>query len=156
MCTNDGIFAGKLYEMEQQYSQMLSRLRMYQSKSRDEIRRTIRQLEAECRGTESLLEQSIADCRSPAVSALAAAQLDYDQKVRHILHDELPGYLHEEGNDRIADQVEAASLYGEYAIDFAAQAMRHALLAALSAIDLQMSCDETNQSQSPNETEESV
>ena len=90
--------------MEQQYSQMLSRLRMYQSKSRDEIRRTIRQLEAECRGTESLLEQSIADCRSPAVSALAAAQLDYDQKVRHILHDELPGYLHEEGNDRIADQ----------------------------------------------------
>ena len=33
--------------MEQQYSQMLSRLRMYQSKSRDEIRRTIRQLEAE-------------------------------------------------------------------------------------------------------------
>lgn len=124
MCTNDGIFAGKLYEMEQQYSQMLSRLRMYQSKSRDEIRRTIRQLEAECRGTESLLEQSIADCRSPAVSALAAAQLDYDQKVRHILHDELPGYLHEEGNDRIADQVEAASLYGEYAIDFAAQAMR--------------------------------
>ena len=106
MCTNDGIFAGKLYEMEQQYSQMLSRLRMYQSKSRDEIRRTIRQLEAECRGTESLLEQSIADCRSPAVSALAAAQLDYDQKVRHILLDELPGYLHEEGNDRIADQAE--------------------------------------------------
>ena len=36
------------------------------------------------------------------------------------------------------------------------KAVRHALLAALSAIDLQMSCDETNQSQSPNETEESV
>ncbi|MCI7135505.1 MAG: hypothetical protein MSA04_10865, partial [Clostridiales bacterium] len=109
------------------------------------------QLEAECRGTESLLEQSIADCRSPAVSALAAAQLDYDQKVRHILHDELPGYLHEEGNDRIADQVEAASLYGEYAIDFAAQAMRHALLAALSAIDLQMSCEEAAQKPTENE-----
>ena len=150
MCTNDGIFAGKLYEMEQQYSQMLSRLRMYQSKSRDEIRRTIRQLEAECRGTESL-EQSIADCRSPAVSALAAAQLDYDQKVRHILLDELPGYLHEEGNDRIADQAEAASLYGEYAIDFAAQAMRHAMLAALSAIDLQMSCEEAAQKPAENE-----
>ena len=40
------------------------------------------------------------------------------------------------------DQAEAASLYGEYAIDFAAQAMRHALLAALSAIDLQMNCEE--------------
>lgn len=151
MCENNGIFAGKLYEMEQQYSQTLSCLYMYQSKSRDEIQQTIRQLEAECRETESLLEQSIADCRSPAVSALAAAQLDYDQKVRHILHDELPGYLHEEGNDRIADQAEAASLYGEYAIDFAAQAMRHALLAALSAIDLQMSCEETAQKTAENE-----
>ena len=151
MCTNDGIFAGKLYEMEQQYSQTLSCLHMYQSKSRDEIRQTIRQLEAECRETESLLRQSIADCRSPAVSALAAAQLDYDQKVRHILHDELPGYLHEEGNDRTADQAEAASLYGEYAIDFAAQAMQHALLAALSAIGLQMSCEEAAQKPAENE-----
>ena len=61
-----------------------------------------------------------------------------------------------ENTCRDADRAEAASLYGEYAIDFAAQAVRHALLAALSAIDLQMSCDETNQSQSPNETEESV
>ena len=68
-----------------------------------------------------------------------------------ILHDELPGYLHEEGNDRIADQAEAASLYGEYAIDFAAQAMRHALLAALSAIDLQMSCEEAAQKPAENE-----
>ena len=33
---------------------------------------------------------------------------------------------------------------------------RSPAVAALSAIDLQMSCDETNQSQSPNETEESV
>lgn len=67
----------------------------------------------------------------------------------------VPG-LSYENTCRDADRAEAASLYGEYAIDFAAQAVRHALLAALSAIDLQMSCDETNQSQSPNETEESV
>ena len=147
MCENNGIFAGKLHEIEGQYGRILSRLRVAQYESRDEIR----QLEAECRGTESLLEQSIADCRSPAVSALSAAQLDYDQKVRHILHDELPEYLHEEGNDRIADQAEAASLYGEYAIDFAAQAMRHALLAALSAIDLQMSCEEAAQKPAENE-----
>ena len=145
MCENNGIFAGKLHEIEGQYGRILSRLRVAQYESHDEIRRTIRQLEAECRGTESLLEQSIADCRSPAVSALAAAQLDYNQKVRHILHDELPGYLHEE------DQAEAASLYGEYAIDFAAQAMRHALLAALSAIDLQMSCEEAAQKPAENE-----
>lgn len=121
MCENNGIFAGKLHEIEGQYGRILSRLRVAQYESRDEIRRTIRRLSG-MPGDESLLEQSIADCRSPAVSALSAAQLDYDQKVRHILHDELPEYLHEEGNDRIADQAEAASLYGEYAIDFAAQA----------------------------------
>ena len=151
LCTNNGIFEGKIHEMEGQYGQILSRLRVVQHESHDEIRRTIRQLEAECRENESLLKQSIADCRSPAVSALAAAQLDYDQKVRHILQDELPGYLHEEGNDRIADQAEAAGLYGEYAIDFAAQAMRHALLAALSAIDLQMTCEEAAQKPAENE-----
>ena len=94
MCENNGIFAGKLHEIEGQYGRILSRLRVAQYESHDEIRRTIRQLEAECRGTELLLEQSIADCRSPAVSALAAAQLDYDQKVRHILHD-----------DRIKEQI---------------------------------------------------
>ena len=78
MCENNGIFAGKLHEIEGQYGWILSRLRVAQYESHDEIRRTIRQLEAECRGTESLLKQSIADCRSPAVSALSAAQLDYD------------------------------------------------------------------------------
>ena len=64
-------------------------------------------------------------------------QADHEQVRR-----ELPAYLHGENTCRDADRAEAASLYGEYAIDFAAQAVRHALLAALSAIDLQMSCDE--------------
>ena len=40
------------------------------------------------------------------------------------------------------EQAEAAALYAEYAIDFASQAMRGALLAALIAIDRQMSCEE--------------
>ena len=79
---------------------------------------------------------------SPAVAALSAAQLEYDLKIQEILQNELPGYVHGEDSDVTEDQAEAASLYGEYAIDFAAQAMRHALLAALSAIDLQMNCEE--------------
>ena len=102
------------------------------------------------------MSDSVRESRSPAVAALSQAQLTYELEVQRILRDELPAYLHGENTCRDADRAEAASLYGEYAIDFAAQAVRHALLAALSAIDLQMSCDETNQSQSPNETEESV
>ena len=47
-----------------------------------------------------------------------------------------------------ADQVEAISLYGEYAIDFAAQAMRYAHLVVLSAIDAQISLEEQKQEDS--------
>lgn len=39
------------------------------------------------------------------------------------------------------DQAEAASLYAEYAIDFAAQSMRHALIAVMSAAILQQRAD---------------
>ena len=47
MCENNGIFAGKLHEIEGQYGRILSCLRVAQYESHDEIRRTIRQLEAE-------------------------------------------------------------------------------------------------------------
>ena len=139
-----GVFTGKLCELERQYGDAVDRLRLYQQADHEQVRR---ELQALWQDRES---------RSPAVAALSQAQLTYELEVQRILRDELPAYLHGENTCRDADRAEAASLYGEYAIDFAAQAVRHALLAALSAIDLQMSCDETNQSQSPNETEESV
>ena len=137
-----GVFTGKLCELERQYGDAVDRLRLYQQADHEQVRRELQALWQ--------------DCRERAVAALSQAQLTYELEVQRILRDELPAYLHGENTCRDADRAEAASLYGEYAIDFAAQAVRHALLAALSAIDLQMSCDETNQSQSPNETEESV
>ena len=139
-----GVFTGKLCELERQYGDAVDRLRLYQQADHEQVRRELQ------------MRESVRESRSPAVAALSQAQLTYELEVQRILRDELPAYLHGENTCRDADRAEAASLYGEYAIDFAAQAVRHALLAALSAIDLQMSCDETNQSQSPNETEESV
>lgn len=44
------------------------------------------------------------------------------------------------------------ALYAEYAMDFAAQAMRHTLLAALTAIDLQMTCEERNDTHERDQT----
>ena len=41
-----------------------------------------------------------------------------------------------------ADQAEAASLYAEYAMDFATQAMQYALIVALTAMDLQRNAEE--------------
>jgi len=40
------------------------------------------------------------------------------------------------------ERADAMTLYAEYAIDFAVLSMQHALLAALTAIDLQMAADE--------------
>ena len=44
--------------------------------------------------------------------------------------------------DRAERRAEASTLYAEFSMDFAVQAMRHAMRAALSAIDAQMSCEE--------------
>ena len=50
--------------------------------------------------------------------------------------------LHSEVNSVREDEAEAAALYAEYALDFATQAMKYALLASLTAIDLQMGAEE--------------
>ena len=80
--------------------------------------------------------------RSPAVAALANAQLEYVRTVRKILEQELPDYLRSEASNASENKAEAAALYGEYAIDFAVQSTRYALIAVLKAMDLQMSVEE--------------
>ena len=142
MHTGNGSFDNKLWDLEEQYGQTISRLRLYQRKSHGEVRQELQAVWQEYRENELLMQKNVAGSRSPAVAALAEAQLEYDLRIQHILRSELPGYLHGENTGRTEDQAEAASLYGEYAIDFAAQAMRHALLAVLSAVDLEMSCEE--------------
>ena len=153
MDVKNRMFSAKLYEMERQYAQTANRLRSYQRKDHDDVRRELKRIWQEYRERDLLMQRDVSDSRSPAVAALAAAQVEYDLRVQRILQDELPGYLHAEGSDPTRDQAEAAGLYGEYAIDFAAQAIRYALLSALSAIDLEMSCEEKAELQ--NRTEES-
>ena len=143
--SQEGIFAIKLDELERQYGQTLDRLRLYQGGDRQKIREEMKQLFREYQENEHLLQKAVNTGRSPAVAALSEAQLSYDRRVRKILREELPGYLHEGGGNLSADEVEAISLYGEYAIDFAAQAMRYAQLVVLSAIDAQIGLDEQRQ-----------
>lgn len=137
-----GIFAIKLDELERQYERTLSCLRLYQSEDHAKIRKELEQVFGEYRDAERRLQKEVNTSRSPAVAALSEAQLDYDRRIQWILREKLPGYLHGGNSSLSADQVEAVSLYGEYAIDFATQAMRYALLSVLSAIDAQMNLDE--------------
>ena len=143
--SQEGAFAIKLNQLEHQCGQTLTRLRLYQERDHQKIREELKQVLGAYQENEHLLQKAVNTGRSPAVAALSEAQLSYDRRVRRILQDELPGCLHGGDGSFSADQVEAISLYGEYAIDFAAQAMRYAHLVVLSAIDAQISLDEQKQ-----------
>ncbi len=136
------MFAIKLYELEQQYGRMQSRLQLCQQEDHARIRQELEKATDEYKENELLLQKNVAGSRSPAVPALANAQLTYFQTVRQILEQKLPNYLHSEASTSSDDKAEAAALYAEYAIDFAVQSTRYALIAALTAIDLQMGAEE--------------
>ena len=135
------IFAVKLGELERQYERTMSCLRRCQAGDRQTIRRELDRASEEYCGAERRLQREVSSSRSPAVAALSEAQLNYHRSIRRILHDELPCYLHGEDGNYSADQAEAVGLYGEYAIDFAAQAMRYAQIVVLSALDAQINFD---------------
>ncbi len=146
--SQEGAFAVKLSQLEYQCGQTLNRLRLYQERDHRKIREELKQVLGAYQENEHLLQKAVNTGRSPTVAALSEAQLSYDRRVRRILQDELPGCLHRGDSSFSADQVEAISLYGEYAIDFAAQAMRYAHLVVLSAIDAQISLEEQKQEDS--------
>ena len=142
MKINEGMFAIKLYELEQQYGRMQSRLRLCQQEDRPKIRQELQKAMDEYKENELLLQKNVEGSRSPAVGALADAQLKYSQAVRKILEQELLDYLHSETGTVSDEKNEAVALYAEYAIDFATQSARYALIAALKAMDLQMIAEE--------------
>lgn len=137
----DGIFAVKLCELEHQYGLLRSRLELCQGADHERVRRLLGEVLEEVRENGLLLERSAGSARSPAAAELAAAQRDYVRRVESILREKLPRLLRD-GERPKEKQAEAAALFAEYAIDFAGQAVRGALAAALTAMDQQMSCEE--------------
>ena len=132
MDLNSGMFAIKLYELNHQYGQLQSRIQICQNGEHNKIRQEIIKIKDESAENDLLLQNRIKYSRSQTVSELAAAQMDYSKRIKEILEKE-PHYSQE-----------SAALYAEYAIDFATQAMCHALLASFCAIDLQLTEDEKN------------
>ena len=91
-------------------------------------------------------------CWSRARRAAAPRQWrswrDYSKRMEELLRDRLPRLMHGE-EDPQEERAEAAALFAEYAIDFAAQGVRSALLAALAAMDQQMNCEEQQGKEHP-------
>ena len=140
----DGIFAVKLCELERQYGLLQTRLELCQGAGHEKIRDILQDELNDYRENALLMERRAEGSRSPAVAELASAQRDYTRRMEEILRDKLPRLMHGEEDPR-EEQAEAAALYAEYAIDFASQAMRSALVAALMAMDQQMNCEEEQQ-----------
>ena len=128
----DGMFAVKLCELEHQYGLLRSRLELCQGADHEKIRHLLADVLDDYRENALLLGRSVEGCRSPAVAELAGVQRDYSKRMEELLRDRLPRLMHGE-EDPQEERAEAAALFAEYAIDFAAQAVRSALLAALAA-----------------------
>ena len=136
MGRDDSIFAVKLYEMEEQYGKLRSRILACEQGGRERIRTVLKEACDEYRENELLLEEKARYSRSGAVAKLGEAQLDY-RKTTGDLMEGLAQDVHCEENTPAQDKEEADLLYAEYAMDFATLAMQQALISALGALDRQ-------------------
>lgn len=136
-----GIFAVKLCELEREYGRLQSRIHLLQAKEPTQVQEELERLLDEYRERKYLLDERVQASRSPVVAALAQAQLEFAAHAEQILTDDLPNEMRGRNQSDAEDRAEAMSLYAEYAIDFATQAMRYALIASLSAIVLQQKAE---------------
>ena len=142
MGLSQGIFAVKLYELEQEYGRMQSRLHLFQEKDVHQLQEELDRLQDEYQERKLLLQERIQSSRSPSVAALAQAQMEFGERVEQILREELPDEMRGRNQTSTADAAEAVSLYAEYANDFSTQTMRDALMVALSALLLQRQAEQ--------------
>ena len=142
MGLQQGLFAVKLRELEQEYGRLQSRIHVFQEKSADQTRQELDRLQDEYRERALLLEECVRSSRSPAMAALAQAQLEYGRRAGQILKKELSQEMSGRNGSSTADQAEAATLFAEHAIDFATLAMYQALIAAMTALVLQQQSEQ--------------
>ncbi|HJD24821.1 MAG TPA: hypothetical protein IAA12_00025 [Candidatus Blautia intestinipullorum] len=134
MNINESIFACKLYEMEEQYGKLQCRIRACEYGGRDKIRTELEQARKEYAENTLLMEEKTKSCRSPAVTKLTQAQLEYRRKIDE-LKKQIVSDLHSDENSPEEDKREAGMLYAEFAMDFATLTMQQALISALTALE---------------------
>lgn len=136
MKLNEEIFAIKLYELEEQFGKMQGRLHLCQQQDHSKIKQHLQDTMDEYQENEYLLKKQVQGSHSSIVASLADAQQEYLRKTSEILKDQMAS------QPVLEEKAEASALYAEYAIDFAVQSMRYALIAALKAIDMQIDAEE--------------
>lgn len=133
-----GVLKIKLYELEQNYEKMEGRLHLCQNSDKSKLTRELQQLKDEYEEKNFLLKKSAEHSRSPAVTALSAEQMKFFKNAENIIKTKLPLYMQSEEAYTDETKAEASALYAEYAVDFAVQAMRYALISSMEAIIAQL------------------
>ena len=137
-----GVLAVKICELAKEYGLLQSRIQICQEKNPEQLQQILEQINDECKIHRIILEQNARYGRLSAAAALAQAQLTYEQQADKLLTQDLMHDMYGKNATVIEDSAEACTLYAEYAIDFATQAMRYALAAAIQALELQIRADQ--------------
>lgn len=138
MSEQHGIFNAKLAELEGQYRCLQSQVLACQGKDHPAVRQALAQARRDYEEAQIQLEERIRACRCPRAARLAQTQLDYLRGTEALLELDRP----RNEAEGLEIQTERTALYAEYALDLAAQSARYALLAALRAMDRQMTWEE--------------
>ena len=141
MSLNQEIFAVKLCELEREYVKLHSKIRVCGQQEEEKIREQLQKAVDEYKEHSLILQKNVEGSRSKAVTELANAQLEYSKRMEELLNKDLTKFFCTEKASAKQAQAEAATLYAEYAIDFAVESMQYALIAALTATDLQISTE---------------
>lgn len=139
------IFAYKLYELEEQYGKLQCRIRACEQGDRKKIETELRKVWDEYEESSQLLQEKIRACRSPAVSRLSQAQLEYRERTEDLMKEQIANDVHSDVSSPEEDKAEAGLLFAEYAMDFATLSMQQALIAAMSALKIESGKDEKAQ-----------
>lgn len=123
--SGEWLLSAKLRELDEQYGRLHQRLARCQQADREQLEQALNRLWAEAESTDRQLLERTRGSRCPEAASLAQAQLEYNRQTEAIL----------QGGG--IPPAEKAALYAEYAIDYATQAARHAIIAALTALELQ-------------------
>ena len=113
---------------------MQARIAELENAEPEEVHQARAQLEEEWAALITELKNRSRAMRFLTGQQLSQMQLDYCQKAANILHTSMKQSWQAVAGDSESDN---AALYAEYAIDFAAMAMRYALLSVATAIDMQ-------------------
>ena len=133
------ILSVKLWELDEQFSRLSSRIHLSQTASRPQLQQQIQALRREFQETEQTLRARLQRSRGELAPILAAAYEAGARSARQV-EAALNQQILASGSPETG--AEEKILLAEYALDFALQGANQALLLALEAIDAQFTGQE--------------